>query len=57
MAKALGLPEPEDTVLKVEPCLPFSDLKAHLSTMSAALRAFTLAYIAIYYIHGGEDGY
>lgn len=25
--------------------------------MTNALRAFTLAYIAIFWIHGGEDGY
>lgn len=50
----MGL-KPADTTLEVEPVLPFSDLKGHCGAMGNALRAFTLAYLAIYYVHGGDD--
>ena len=49
--------EHKDTVLEPEPALPVSDFTGHVYACTAALRAFTLAYIAIYWVHGGEDGY
>jgi len=56
-ATLMGLGEPTDTVLDPPPCVPISDLAGHLGAMSSAVRSFTLAYLSIYIIHGGEDGY
>jgi len=53
----MGLGEPTDTVLEPQPCVPISELAGHLGAMSSAVRSFTLAYLSIYIIHGGADGY
>lgn len=37
--------------------MPFSDFGGHIGGMTQSLRAFALAYISIYWIHGGDDGY
>jgi len=51
------LGKPQDTTLKCEPCVGFSDWKTHLALVQSSLRSFSLAYLSIYIIHGGEDGY
>ena len=52
----MGLP-PEDAELVPEPALPISDFKGHIGACSNAIRGFVLAYLAIYYLHGGLNGY
>jgi hypothetical protein len=52
----MGLPTSADTKLEHPDAKPISDLGGHVGAMSSSLRSFTLAYLAIYYIHGGEDG-
>jgi len=35
----------------------YLDLFGNMTSMCAALRSFGLAYLCVYYIHGGEDGF
>lgn len=52
----MGLPATPETKLAHPDAKPISDLGGHTGAMSSSIRSFTLAYLAIYYIHGGDDG-
>jgi hypothetical protein len=56
---ALQLEKP-DPKMK-EPTYPTAvgslDKDGHLSSFCGSLRSFAMAYLAIYVIHGGEDGW
>merc|ERR1712176_953106 len=53
----MGPPEPGPSKLEVEPVKGFADFNAHLGGVWTSWRSFALAYLCIYYIHGGEDGH
>merc|ERR1711936_855680 len=47
---------PEDTQFRPPPAKPFGGPLDHIRTCLGSIRSFLLAYLAVFYIHGGVNG-
>merc|ERR1711971_312848 len=52
-----GVPHlPDGTHFRPPPAKPFGEPLDHVRTCLGSIRSFLLAYLAVFYIHGGPDG-